>query len=61
LAALGLAFPEPAPLAVLVAAVGVGLLVGLGVARRLPPHVVRVAVLGLAIVGGTIAILRGVA
>jgi hypothetical protein len=60
LAALGLAFPKPAPSVVLLVSLGVGLVVGLGVARRLPPHAVRVAVLGLAIAGGTVAILRGI-
>jgi uncharacterized protein len=59
LAALGLVVPEPAAAGVLLAALVAGLLLGLRLARRLPVHAVRITVLALAIVGGTVAILRG--
>ena len=61
LAALGLAVPEGATTVALLVALGAGLLLGLRVARRLPAHAIRGAVLGLAIVGGMVAIVRGIA
>jgi uncharacterized membrane protein YfcA len=60
LAALGLAVPEPGAGVCLVVALGSGLLTGVRLARRLPAHAIRVAVLALAIIGGAVAIVRGI-
>lgn len=60
LAALGLAVPDGATTVGLLVALATGLLAGLRLARRLPAHAIRMAVLGLAIAGGSVAIVRGI-
>jgi hypothetical protein len=59
LAALGLAVPEGVATTVFVVALLVGLLTGFRLARDLDAGSVRYAVLVLAIVGGAVAVLRG--